>query len=89
VRYDNDTYYRNFGVNLSVRGHDTEWTLGARAGRTLANVQLLFDLAYSTRYNRGFVDLLNAGRNERDNNLSITLGGAWTPNIRRATETTQ
>ena len=79
VRYDNDAYYRNFGFRHSNRGHDTEWTLGVRGSRSVRNVQLVFDLAYSRRYNRGFVVLLNTEQYENDDNISITLGGSWIP----------
>jgi hypothetical protein len=83
ARYDNDTYYQNFAWRFSNAGHDTEWTLGARGGRAMDNVHITFDLAFSKRYNRGFVDLVNIERVLYDTNLSMTLAGAWVPGARK------
>jgi hypothetical protein len=79
VRYDNDTYYRHFAFERVHRGHDAEWTVGARGGHALPNVQITADLGYSTRHNREFVVLLNEDRISREHNLSFTFGAAWIP----------
>jgi hypothetical protein len=82
VRYDNDSYYRFFGFEYSNRGHDLEWTLGLRGGHVRGDLQAVLDLAYSARYNRGFVEMGAPGEYRRENNISISIGAAWTPNLR-------
>ena len=83
VRYDNDTYYRHFAFQFTNRGHDTEWTLGTRGGLIWRDFHFVADLGYSTRHNREFVQLLNAGRLAAENNFSLTVGAAWLPRVRR------
>lgn len=66
VRRDDDTYFREHASAYGFRGHDVEWTLGARAGGWLdvpALERVTGPLAFgvtagvSRRKNRNFTDL--------------------------------
>ncbi len=82
VRYDNDAYYQHFAHLFDFRGHDAEITVGLRGGGRWQGVQLIGEVAYSTRYNREFLPL-RLGRPGHDTNVSISVGAAWTPPLAR------
>lgn len=82
IRYDNDTYYRQFAFLRGFRGHDTELTLGLRAGGMLRGIQLVGELSTSSRYNRDFVGI-EAGV-AHDTNIGVSLGAAWVPGAGRS-----
>ena len=66
VRRDDDTYWRVHAPSYGFRGHDVEWTLGARAGgwldapfleRITGPVAVSLEAGISRRKNRNFVRL--------------------------------
>lgn len=77
VRYDNDAYYRHFADARGFSGHDAETTVGVRGGRVVSGVQLMGELAYSSRYNRDFAQLRSGVT--QDKNISVSVGAAWVP----------
>lgn len=79
IRYNNDTYYDLFAPAYTYAGHDAELTLGARGAGTFMNLQVVVDIARSSRRNRGFVEFVRGGGLSNDSNFSLTLGGAWVP----------
>jgi hypothetical protein len=81
VRYDNDAYYRHFAHLYDFRGHDAEMTLGLRGGGLLHGVQLVGEVAYSSRHNRDFAELRTGISQEK--NISVSLGAAWTQGLGR------
>jgi hypothetical protein len=78
TRYDNDAYYRHFAYPFAFGGHDAEFTVGLRGGGVVRSVQVVGEVAHSSRHNRDFVSL-RSGQRSFDRNLSITLGAAWVP----------
>lgn len=83
VRYDNNVYYDVFAGSYTSGGHDAEVTVGLRGGLTASwpvpGLQLVGDVGYSSRYNRGFVGLQGGVHPTHETNLSLSLGAAWTP----------
>jgi hypothetical protein len=61
TRRDDDTYVRIHAFDYGFRGHDLEWTVGIRAGRSLAIgpgwLSLGTEVGISRRKNRDFVGL--------------------------------
>ncbi len=67
VRRDDDTYFRTLSTNYGFRGHDVEWTIGARAGgwsdfspleRLIGPLAGGAEIGLSRRKNRNFTGLL-------------------------------
>lgn len=79
ARYDNDVYYRQFAYRYAYSGHDAEVTAGLRGGGQLMGLELSGELAYSSRYNRGFIGLDGGVNPIQANNVSFVLGVGWAP----------
>lgn len=79
VRYDNDAYYRYFRYPYTTGGHDAEWTVALRGGAFSSSAQVVGEIGYSTRHNRGFVHLPGTLTTTIENNLNLRVGVAWTP----------
>jgi len=86
VRRNDDTYYRVYHFNYGFRGHDLEWTLGARAGHAFpvaadGQVRVQVESGVSRRKNRSFVGL-EGGTNwsfVREWNMWADVGIRWYP----------
>ena len=86
TRRDDDTYLRIHAFDYGFRGHDLEWTLGIRSGRSLgkgaqgsAPLSLGTEVSMSRRKNRDFVGL-DHGHNRvfyREWNLLVDLYLRW------------
>ncbi|MEJ2678571.1 MAG: hypothetical protein P8174_05770, partial [Gemmatimonadota bacterium] len=79
VRYDNDTYYQRLAAQYGPRGYDLELTASVHGAADVGGLQLVGELGYSYRWDRGFVGMLNGYNLPHDSNLSLTLGAAWRP----------
>lgn len=79
IRYDNDTYYQQLAAEYGHRGHDLELTASVHAAADVGGLQLVGELGYSYRWDRGFVGMLNGYNLPHDSNVSLTLGAAWWP----------
>jgi hypothetical protein len=86
VRRDDDTYYRVHHRDYGFRGHDLEWTLGARGTRDVGLgaagiLRAHLESGVSRRKNRSFVGL-DGGRNwsfVREWNARADLVLTWYP----------
>ncbi|MBW3554315.1 MAG: capsule assembly Wzi family protein [Gemmatimonadetes bacterium] len=84
IRYDNDTFYRTLAHRYAYAGHDAELTPALRGVYLVSDLQLITELAYSFRFNRGFVGLQGGGppTPTEDRNFSLSVGVAWVPGVR-------
>ncbi|MEJ2218420.1 MAG: hypothetical protein P8099_17590, partial [Gemmatimonadota bacterium] len=79
IRFDNDVYYQRLAAQYGHRGHDLELTASVHGAMDVGGLQLVGELGYSHRWDRGFVGMLNGTNLPQDNNISLTLGAAWRP----------
>lgn len=83
VRYNNNVYYDIFAGTYAQGGHDAEVTVGVRGAWTgpwpVAGLQVVGDVGYSSRYNRGFVGFQGGINPTHERNFSLSLGAAWVP----------
>lgn len=85
VRRDDDTYFRNYSYDYGFRGHDVEWTLGTRGGRSFQALgpgtwSVGSEVGISRRKNRMLVGLDRLNRDfVREWNLSTDVWIRWTP----------
>lgn len=86
VRFAKDTYYQALGARYTYKGHDLELTGGLRGTyRPLPGLLVLGEIAWSGRYNRGWVDLLGPYTLTYERNLNLQIGASWTPTFGRST----
>ncbi len=79
IRYDNDVYYEQLASRYGYRGHDLELTASVHGAMEMGGVQLVGELGYSHRWDRGFVGMVTGNALPRDHNVSLTVGAAWRP----------
>lgn len=83
VRYDNDSFYDEYAERFTYGGHDTEITLGLRGGANIRDIQLIGELARSSRRNRQFLGLRDGTGYSLESNIGVSLGASWTPRTGR------
>jgi hypothetical protein len=79
TRFNNDIYYDRYAERYTYAGHDVELTLGLRGGGVYRHVQLVGELARSSRRNRAFLGLQDQTGLTKESNITFNLGAAWTP----------
>jgi hypothetical protein len=79
VRYDDDTYYRQFARRYGQTRHDVELTLALSYGRRIGLLELEGGLVLSRRYDRQFVTLAATGDDLAETNFGTTIGLRWQP----------
>jgi hypothetical protein len=82
IRFAKDIYYQALAPRYTYKGHDVELTGGVRGGFVLprAGVSVFGDVAFSGRYNRGFIELIGPlYETSYEHNFTIQLGAIWNP----------
>ena len=80
VRWDDDAYFRNRVHDYGFRGHDVEFTAGARVSRAIGDLQLDGMASWGHRKNRNFLGLDTVNFDFlREHNLHVDLSLSWWP----------
>jgi hypothetical protein len=79
VRYDDDTYYRQFARRFGETRHDAEINVAVSRLQLIGSLEIEGELLMSRRYDRDFIALTGDGEPMVETNWGLKIAGAWHP----------